>query len=289
MMQHFVGNAYLYHEPPEEIETNVIVPVLADPGNSTDYILMNVDYESLSADGKQRQDELLEQTGLTEPVLKEHGGLGINMLILLREKIIEVMARSPNGLIWSGMPSNAQRKTLAELVVFVAKSKNERFGLFTYKQVSWAWSQLSYYQKTADFLSWFTIKFSAEEIEESIDRAFQFLQACEFKFPQKVMAIESIVKSLYPKSKIDYSFYAAALESWFRPSWMKQLDEIGVPLPLSERLSIYLRNPDSSEEAIQQISKLNTREISEIDVIDRYLIRNILIDTKGVGVQLKLA
>lgn len=103
------------------------------------------------------------------------------------------------------------------------------------------------------------------------------------------MAIESIVKSLYPKSKIDYSFYAAALESWFRPSWMKQLDEIGVPLPLSERLSIYLRNPDSSEEAIQQISKLNTREISEIDVIDRYLIRNILIDTKGVGVQLKLA
>ncbi|HIE5956879.1 TPA: DEAD/DEAH box helicase [Pseudomonas aeruginosa] len=289
MMQHFVGNAYLYHEPPEEIETNVIVPVLADPGNSTDYILMNVDYESLSADGKQRQDELLEQTGLTEPVLKEHGGLGINMLILLREKIIEVMARSPNGLIWSGMPSNAQRRTLAELVVFVAKSKNERFGLFTYKQVSWAWSQLSYYQKTADFLSWFTIKFSAEEIEESIDRAFQFLQACEFKFPQKVMAIESIVKSLYPKSKIDYSFYAAALESWFRPSWMKQLDEIGVPLPLSERLSIYLRNPDSSEEAIQQISKLNTREISEIDVIDRYLIRNILIDTKGVGVQLKLA
>lgn len=288
MMQHFVGNAYLYHEPPEEIETSVMVPVLADPGSSTDYILMNVDYESLSAGGKRRQDELLEQTGLAAPVLKEHGGLGINMLILLREKIIELMKRSPNGLIWSGMPSNAQRRSLAELVVFAAKGKKERFGLFTYKQVSWAWSQLSYYQKTSDFLNWFTEKFSKEEIEDSIDNAFQFLQACEFKFPQKIMAIESIVKSLYPKVKIDYSFYAAALESWFRPSWMKQLDEIGIPLPLSEKLSIYLRNPDSSEEAIQQISKLKIREISEIDLIDRYLIRNMLIDSKGLGVQLEL-
>ncbi|MCE4073611.1 MULTISPECIES: DEAD/DEAH box helicase [Pseudomonas] len=288
MMQHFVGNAYLYHEPPEEIETNVMVPVLADPGSSTDYILMNVDYDSLSLDGRQRQDELLEQTGLTEPVLREHGGLGINMLILLREKITEVMARSPKGLIWSGKPSNAQRKTLAELVVFAAKSKNERFGLYTFRQVSWAWSQLSYYQRTSDFLEWFTGKFASEEIEDSIDKAFQFLQACEFKFPQKVMAIESIVKSLNPDAKVDYSFYAAALESWFRPAWMKQLDEIGMPLPLSERISVHLRNPNSSEEAIQQISRLNIRELRGIDIIDRYLLRNMLLDSRGVGVQLGL-
>lgn len=289
MMRHFVGNAYLYHEPPEEIETNVTVPVLLDPGGSTEYILMNVDYDSLSQEGRKRQEELPEQTGLAEDVLKNHGGLGINVLVLLREKIQEILVRNPRSLMWGGKPSNSQRRVLAELVVFAAKNKNEGFGRLSFKQVSWAWSQLAYYKKTSDFLNWFTFKFGRQEdIDSSVDRVFQFLQACEFKFPQKVMAIESIVKSIVPDAELDYSFYAAALESWFRPAWMKQLDEIGVPMPLSERISNHLNNPISSEDAIYQIAKLNLKDISGLDFIDKFLLKSAVSGARGSGVQLSL-
>ncbi|TWE05936.1 helicase-like protein [Pseudomonas sp. AG1028] len=289
MMRHFVGNAYLYHEPPEEIETSVTVPVLLDPGASTEYILMNVDYDSLSYEGRQRQEELPEKTGLAEDVLKNHGGLGVNVLVLLREKIQDVLLKNPKSLMWSGKPSNSQRRVLAELVVFAAKQKNEGFGRLSFKQVSWAWSQLFYYKKTSGFLYWFTNKLGrSEEIDSSIDRVFQFLQACEFKFPQKVMAIESIVKSLVPTAKLDYSFYAAALESWFRPAWMKQLDEIGVPLPLSEKMARYLDSPISSDDAILQISKLNLKKIPDLGAIDKYLLKTAIAGSKGGGVQLQL-
>lgn len=289
MMRHFVGSAYLYHEPPEEIETNVSVPVLLDPGASTEYILMNVDYDSLSKEGRRRQEQLPEQTGLAQEVLKSHGVLGINVLVLLREKIQEILLRNPRSLMWGGNPSNSQRKILAELVVFAAKQKNESFGRLSFKQVSWAWSQLSYHKKTPDFLHWFTTKLGRhEEIDSSVDRVFQFLQACEFKFPQKVMAIESIVKSMVPDAKLDYSFYAAALESWFRPAWMKQLDEIGVPMPLSERMAGYLNNPTSSEDAILQMAKLNLKNFPGLGVIDKYLLKAAILGAKGSGVQLSL-
>jgi len=289
MMRHFVGNAYLYHEPPKEIETNVTIPVLLDPGASTDYILMNVDYDSLSKEGKRRQEQLPDQTGLAEDVLKKHGGLGVNVLILLREKVQEALLKNPASLMWSGKPSNSQRRVLAELVVFAAKQKNEGFGRISFRQVSWAWSQLSYYKKMPDFLHWFTGKLGRlEENDSSIDRAFQFLQACEFKFPQKVMAIESIVKSISPGAQLDYSFYAAALESWFRPAWMKQLDEIGVPIPLSERVSNYLNSPASSDDAILQLSKLNLKDFPGLDVIDKYLLKAAIASAKGSGVQLSL-
>ena len=120
LMRHFVGNAFLYHEPPEEVETRVDVPVLSDPGKSTDYIIVNVDGDDLSADGRQRQDAIEKGSGLPKEILQEHGGIGIDLLVELGGRVRDTLKRRKSLLVWTGFPDREQQIELAELVLFVA-------------------------------------------------------------------------------------------------------------------------------------------------------------------------
>ena len=276
MMQHYIGNAYLYHEPPAEIETNVDIPVLSDPGSATDYIVMNVDYSALSKQGQNRQLDLPGETGLDSQILKKHGGLGIDVLAQLNKEILAKAQSNLDSFVWSGMPDNLQRRFLAELVILVAKNRGEKFGRLTYKQVSWAWSQLRYYKHISEFLTWFTGRFGRDDEEDAIDRAFHFLQACEFNFPRIVKAIEALIKNKFPDLKIDYSPFIASLENWFRPNWIKQLDEIGLPLPLAERVSHLIDSKETIEDTVANIKRLLHTHPKHLDTVDKYIIRNLV-------------
>jgi helicase-like protein len=272
MMRHFVGNAFLYHEPPHEVETKVQVPVLNDPGASTDYLVMNVDRAELSPTGRERQESLPRTTGLSAHVLREHGALGVELLLALRDRIVEMLNSSPEILIWSGFPDKEQRKAVAELALVVAHSRNDPTGVHTPGMIGWAWSQLSHVKTLPNFLRWFAGVWFEENKAAGVDAAFQFLQACEFTFPRTLAAVEAIVLQLRPDAKISYGPYIVGLETWFRPPWMKDLDEAGIPLPLAERLSKFIGKPSGRVEALQLIAGLDFSRIEDFDEVDRFII-----------------
>jgi len=273
MMRHFVGNAFLYHEPPGEIETEVRVPILVDPGASTDFLVMNVERNELSSNGRQRQDDLPRTTGLTPGFLKEHGGLGVELLLILRDRIAQILAVAPETLLWIGFPNKEQRKTLAELALIVAHSRRDPVGLHTNALVGWAWHQLGRVRTLPKFLSWFaSLNIFEDKRAEGVDAAFQFLQACEFSFPRTLAAVDALVRLARPGANVDYGPYIVNLEKWFRPQWMKDLDEAGIPLPLAERLAPYLDDPSDRAEAIIQITALNWRSMEQLDEIDRFIL-----------------
>ena len=184
MMRHFVGNAFLYHEPPHEVETKVQVPILNDPGASTDFLVMNVDRAELSSTGRERQATLPRATGLSAQVLREHGALGVDLLMRLRNRIDEMLDDSPETLIWSGFPDKEQRKAVAELALMVAHERKDQTGVHTPAMIGWAWSQLNRVTTLPKFLRWFVGVWFEDDKPAGIDAAFQLLQACEFSFPE---------------------------------------------------------------------------------------------------------
>ena len=257
MMRHFVGNAYLYHEPPTEIETRVEVPVLSDPGSSTDFLVMNVARHELSQLGRERQEELPHTTGLNADILREHGSIGVDLLVALNRRIVEILEANRSLLVWTGFPDKEQRKAIAELALMVAHRRQERTGLHTPAQIGWSWLQLRVICTLPKFLRWFVGTFFSSDTAAGIDSAFQFLQACDFGFPRSLAAIELLVLNAQPGAVIGYGPYIRTIENWFRPIWMKELDEAGVPLPLAERLARYLSDPQDKSEAIERIGALN--------------------------------
>lgn len=272
MMRHFVGNAFLYHEPPREMETNVEVPILSDPGQATDFLLMNVDRSELSRSGQERQQKLPTETGLSSDILKDHGAIGVELLLRLKTRVDEMIENDPNSLIWTGYAEREQRIAIAELVLLVAHARREPTGLHTPRQIAWGWSQLQYQKALPMFLHWFVDTFFKEDKGGGIDAAFQFLQACEFGFPRTLAAIEALVRQVQPDAEVSYAAYMTALELWFRPRWMKELDEAGVPLPLAERLAPFIGEQAGRLEAMEAIRKLDVGSIRQFDAIDSFIL-----------------
>jgi hypothetical protein len=205
-------------------------------------------------------------------ILRDHGALGVPVLQALDENIKATMKSRPNDLLWKGFPNREQRIAVAELTIKVAHARQQRMGLFTPKQIAWAWSQLRQIRTLPKFLTWFVGTFFKDDQAAGVDAAFQFLQACEFSFPRSLAAVEALVLEAGGPEAASYGAYIVAMESWFRHSWMKEIDESGIPLPLIERLSPYLNEPRGRADAIDQIKELNLDRISDLDEIDRFII-----------------
>jgi hypothetical protein len=272
MMRHFVGNAFLYHEPPQEIETNVEVPILSDPGAATDYLVMNVKRAELSPSGQERQQRLPIDSGLGSELIRDHGALGVDLLIRMNDRVREMLRSEQATLVWSGFANREQRIAVAELALMVAHARQDRTGLHTPRQVAWTWSQLGRIKTLPKFLRWFTETFFADDKAEGIDCAFQFLQACEFSFPRSLAAVEALVRQAIPDADFTYSAYVASMECWFRRPWMKEVDEAGIPLPLAERLAPYLGDVSGRAEALAAIQSLDLDDLGQFDAVDTFIL-----------------
>jgi len=121
-------------------------------------------------------------------------------------------------------------------------------------------------------LRWFTATFFDSDRAAGVDAAFQFLQACEFGFPRSLAAIQSLVLNAETSSSANYGAFIVGLENWFRPTWMKELDEAGIPLPLAERLSSRLGKPESRADALAKIAALDTSNMPELGSIDHFIL-----------------
>lgn len=65
------------------------------------------------------------------------------------------------------------------------------------------------------------------------DTVFKFLRACEYGLPQHFAVVEKFVKQHAPTA--DYSLFIESISRWFKPDELKNLDEEGIPIQISER------------------------------------------------------
>jgi hypothetical protein len=209
---------------------------------------------------------------LSPEILRDHGVIGADLLLDVYARVQELLGDDETLLIWFGFPNREQRKAIAELALMIAHRRQERSGLHTPGQIGWAWSQLRVIKTLPKFLRWFAGTFFQADKAAGVDAAFQFLQACEFGFPRSLAAVEALVRQARPGAEMSYGPYIAAMESWFRPAWLKELDESGIPLPLGERLAAYLSHPRDRADAIQQLEALDLNEIQALDGIDRFIL-----------------
>ena len=239
---------------------------------------MNVGRAELSSSGQERQQRLPLETGLGPQLLRDHGALGIELLIRMKDRVRQMLRDDPASLIWRGFAHKEQRVAIAELALMVAHARQDRTGIHTPKQVAWAWSQLGRIKTLSKFLRWFAGTFFSERKSEGIDCSFQFLQACEFSFPRTIAAVEALVQEAMPDASVSYATYCAAMECWFRPSWMKELDEAGIPLPLAERLAYFVGDASGRAEALEIIRNLDLQGREEFDSTDRVILNLALSD-----------
>ena len=111
---------------------------------------------------------------------------------------------------------------------------------------------------------------SNTSVDESIRAALMFLRTwAEFQLPRSILAIDRIQKNVFPRYKMpvgDYAEYADMVKHWFRPPAETILEEYGLPMPMTAKIDSINKLPDSVDDVLDFVSKIDTRRYGWTEV-----------------------
>ncbi|MCM2573073.1 hypothetical protein NAT65_18465 [Achromobacter xylosoxidans] len=160
--------------------------------------------------------------------------------------------RKKASLVWTGLPKYGEIRAVIDVICSVRRASE--FGAFTPSQLTYLINALRLATSMREFLLDYDKKYNGKA--EAHDNVFKFLRACEYGLPQHLAAVDMFVKQRSPQS--DYSLFIQSISRWFKPEALKNLDEEGIPIQISERFYF-----NESKHALAQKLLLLARRKSE--------------------------
>ncbi len=229
--QHHIGQVIVFNDVPDHAELEISPTMFADDSDLPDEYIVHIEKADRSERSDRRFQYFEDQLGLEGDVLRLASSIGLNTARALKSKAA-MSLNSDKRLIWSGWPQYSQILELCEVLTKVKPVSG--FGAFSAKQLATLISKLRQAKSLRSFL------LSQDETyqgrPEGRDNIFKFLRACEYGLPQHFSVIEMFVKQM--ASETDYSLFLGGISSWFRPEVLKELDEEGIPIQISEKIHV---------------------------------------------------
>ncbi|OCX66860.1 hypothetical protein BFP70_04075 [Thioclava sp. SK-1] len=226
--QHHVGQVMVFNDVPEKTELEVSPTMFADDDDLPDEYIIHIDKPDRSERSDDRFRYFRDRLGLESDDLKLASSIGLETSILIKEAVRRSLHQS-NLLIWNSWPRWLEIQEVCE--VFCGPQKVGAFGAFNTRQLATLINKLRQANSLKNFL--LTQDASYPGRPEEQDNIFKFLRACEYGLPQNFALVELFVRQVAPEA--DYSLFLGGVASWFRPEVLKELDEEGVPIQISER------------------------------------------------------
>lgn len=244
--QHYVGKVFLFNAPPVQEATEVAPTLFGDDEDAPDDYVVHLDESvAIRPEVDERIDALKQSLDLDSSGLRVAASVGLDNALAIKRLVTDGLRRG-KLLRWSGYPRYADIGALAEIVCAV-RSPGE-FGVFSAKQLTYFISSLRHTHLMKAFLNNYDAKYKGSA--EGHDYVFKFLRACEYGLPQYFSVIELFVKQY--DSEVDYSLFLHDLSRWFMPEELKNLDEEGVPIQISER---FYSHGDTRVQLIEKLGR----------------------------------
>ena len=226
--QHHIGNVMVFNDVPEHTELEVSPTMFGDDEDLPDEFIVHIDKIERSQRSDSRFQYYKDQLGLEGDDLKLASSIGLETAIALKTEVSLSLRRS-DRLVWSGWPRWPDILELSE--VLCAHKPVVGFGAFSTRQLATLINKLRQAPSLKSFL--LAQDESYKGRPEGRDNIFKFLRACEYGLPQHFAVIELFVKQLVDGA--DYSLFVGSISSWFKPEVLKELDEEGIPIQVSEK------------------------------------------------------
>jgi hypothetical protein len=158
----------------------------------------------------------------------------------------------------------------------------KRSPIFSGKQAAFYASRLLQSQgNIKDFLARLTAEKEGEELQIELERAFRAVRSIEFFVPDVLRATEILVNHFCEIGEmpfVEYTTMAKMVESYFLPSNVKALEEIGIPTPIGVKLVRMIGEQDSSDAALRIVRSLKAEQLerANISAYEQELLRSAL-------------
>ncbi len=260
MFKHFIGNVYVFHEPPQENLPLVEIPVFSqDVQNTSESLLIQLDDSDLQSDSRKRLEQYYQQQILDVDVIRQNTGIEPQAQIALARHLIENPSELQR-LAWTGHPSWEQLLTLCEKIWSFFVNETGQVGkISSGRQLAFRINQMRNTPLSSVI---------AQEIgkgvkpDDAVEISLEFIrQWPQYRFPRLAMGICRIQNSVaehlnQPTSKAEYSFFCGNVENLFSDAALVALDEYGLPFPIAKKLENVLDAGGLLDKALLNLSRI---------------------------------
>jgi hypothetical protein len=241
--QHHVGSVYLFHAPPDQEAVEVEPPLFGDLDDAPDELVVHISEEDTSEAISERVTELAKALQLTPEELRLASSVGLEDAAALKQ-LTAAASRAGERIHWKGSPHYHDVGAVCAIICSVRQPSE--FGVRSASQLALYLGKLRSNDTLKGFFHWHISSYRGDPSAQ--DNIFRFLRACEYGLPQLFSVVELFAKRL--DENTNYNLFIAEMPRWFRAEVLKNLDEQGVPVQISER---FLRGNDTIESLQQRL------------------------------------
>tara|TARA_R110002124_G_scaffold103566_1_gene252694 strand:+ start:5446 stop:7395 length:1950 start_codon:yes stop_codon:yes gene_type:complete len=253
--KHHVGHVIVFNDTPAHSELEVSPTMFGDDDELPDEYIIHIDKPDRSQRSDIRFRHYQAELGLEGDDLKLASSIGLETAIALKAEVARSLSRS-DALVWSGWPRWPNIKELSEVLCM---HKNVGgFGAYSAIQLTTLINKLRGSHTLKSFLLKQDETYQGRP--EGRDNVFKFLRACEYGLPQHFAVMELFVKQL--SEGADYSLFVGSISSWFKPEVLKELDEEGIPIQVSEQFYIDGDTKLSLKRRLASLCELNDSRLT---------------------------
>lgn len=263
MFSHFIGNIYLFHEPPAAELPSVDFPIFSQNDDVPEKLLININEEDLKEGSKQKLQKYFEQDVLSIDTLRKNSYIDLNKQIRLASFIQENIYRLYQLLNWNHYPDNKQLKSVCTLIWdYLIASKKKIYGVSSGKQLHF---RINQYRKAGSIKNFIAIiaadSSTPDEINDAIELSFDIQRHwINFQFPRYLMSLADIANDVFERHNLtpcDYTYFASFVECYFIAPYVVPLDEYGLPVQISKKIGNTMQISSNIDEALTQLSKFD--------------------------------
>lgn len=264
MFEHFVGNVYVFRDPPAENLPLIDVPVFTQPDDAPESLLIQIDEADLGVKARERVGDLLQADELGVDVLKDSRGVDPRSLVRLSQAMREHVNDWAPRLSWTGQPTNAQLQLVCGLIWdYLVPGRQMRAGVISGPQLAFRIERLRQSGGGVGLLQK-AIQDSATP-GDVVESTIEFLRYwANFNFPKYLLAVDRVQRSTLTKlgrAPGNYAYFTGLVENWFLDPAIMALDEYGVPIQVGQKLQTVLQPGGNLDVAIARLRSLNVSQL----------------------------
>lgn len=247
MFRHFVGNVFVFDNPPEPELPFVDIPAFNPGPDTPSSLLLQMREDEIPPGLSAKVKGLLGQGYVSAEVLRKNRGIEPEFLIETGAEISGFDIGKLQLLSWSAMPTYESLELISELIwgsLRGSAAARQSAILSPRMMTFWIWRlyvlrNVSHFRR--DMIA-SQIGNPKRQIEpdEAVESVLAFLRGwASFNYPKYLMALSDVANEVLGKRGMhgcNYSAFAAMIEHLFQPSSFSSLEEFGLPNEISQRL-----------------------------------------------------
>ena len=284
MLRHYVGKVYTYMPQPVEHETLVDIPIESQSDKATDADLIQVDDDRLIPASRDRISDILDQRDLSVAVIRRNRGIDPSLQIEAARRLRTMPRTEALKLSWTGSPRAENVKATLTFAFENLLEPSARRGI----NAKMLWGMIQNMRVNAgDMIAQLdqqmTYARQGQTRSDVLTGLLRFQRNwMGFTIPSMLRTLQAIQGEVlgsgrgFPRA--NYEYLLREIESHYLRNGVTELEEYGLPIPLTLRLFELGLEGNDLPELLEGVVALasDATAVSQLSAIEQWILDDVI-------------